>query len=151
MSVSEADSLMLSVHFDKPVTSWWVNTDRATDAETVSPPSQLVCEVILCPAQEDTQFPFVSVSRKPLAYRLASCRPEHAHSWPGAGSCTLGYCCLPAVPTLAMWPCARLERAQSLELDRPGFESQFWLTYGLTLLSILVFPSAEREQNLEGL
>lgn len=30
-------------------------------AGAVSPPSQLVSEVILCPAQEDTRFPFVSV------------------------------------------------------------------------------------------
>lgn len=30
-------------------------------AGAVSPPSQLVCEGILCPVQADTRFPFVSV------------------------------------------------------------------------------------------
>lgn len=116
-------------------------------AGAVSLPSQLVCEVILCPVQEDTRFPFVRVLK---TIRLQAGRLQAAAHTAGQGRAwTLSYCCSPAVPTRAVWQCAHWKEHR-LELGRPGFESRFWPACGPALvfdrssdLSILVFPSAE--------
>lgn len=101
-------------------------------AGAVSPPSQLVCEGILCPVQADTRFPFVSVLK---TIRLqAGLLQAAAHTQLAGGG--LGLSVTAAHQLSPHGPCGSALHWQGhrLELDRPGFKSQFWPACGPALV-----------------